>query len=50
MTDLAERMGYAHHSRVSQIESTAVVTAETTERYLEALATFPERADTGIAV
>lgn len=40
--DLADRMGYSHHSRISQIEATAVVPPDTAQRYLEALATFPE--------
>lgn len=40
--DLADAMGYNRHSRVSQIEATAVVTQEAAERYLSALETFPE--------
>jgi len=39
--DLAARMGVVH-SRVSQIEATAVVSNDAAARYLDALATFPE--------
>lgn len=41
VTDLAHKMG-VQHSRVSQIEATAVVTERASERYLAALATFPD--------
>jgi transcriptional regulator with XRE-family HTH domain len=40
-TDLATAMGLKNHSRVSQIESAAVVTENATAKYLAALATFP---------
>jgi DNA-binding Xre family transcriptional regulator len=40
-TDLATAMGLKNHSRVSQIEATAVVTEKAAEKYLAALATFP---------
>lgn len=40
VTDLARVMG-VKHSRVSQIEGTAVVTQKAAARYLAALATFP---------
>ena len=39
--DLAARMGVVH-SRVSQIEATAVVSDDAAARYLEALETFPD--------
>lgn len=42
--DLARVMG-VNHSRISQIEATAVVTQRTAARYLAALATFPDVAD-----
>ena len=41
VTDLAQRMGVVH-SRVSQIEGTAVVTTKAADQYLVALATFPD--------
>lgn len=41
VTDLARAMGYRNHSRVSQIEATAVVPQRTAARYLAALSTFP---------
>jgi len=40
VTDLATAIG-VHHSRVSQIEALARVTAITQQRYLEALEQFP---------
>jgi hypothetical protein len=51
--DLAKAMGYAHHSRISQIEGSAVVQPDTAERYMTALSTFPEvatSAGNGMAV
>jgi len=39
--DLAQAMG-VRHSRVSQIEAQSVPSAEMTQRYLAALATFPD--------
>lgn len=39
--DLAARMGVVH-SRVSQIEATAVISDDAASRYLTALETFPE--------
>ena len=41
VTDLARAMGVTH-GRVSQIEALDVPTAEARERYLSALATFPD--------
>jgi len=41
VSELARVMGYKTHSRVSQIEATAVVTQQTAAKYLAALATFP---------
>lgn len=39
---LAERGGWKSRQRISQIEALAVVPSETAERYLAALATFPD--------
>ena len=47
--DLAEAMG-VKHPRVSQIEAQALVTDQTAERYLSALATFPVVSDNEQAV
>lgn len=41
VSDLARVMGYKTHSRVSQIEATAIVPQPTAAKYLAALATFP---------
>lgn len=38
---LAERGGWKSRQRISQIEALAVVPPETADRYLTALATFP---------
>lgn len=39
---LAERAGWRSRQRISQIEALAVVPHKAAERYLEALATFPD--------
>lgn len=39
---LAERAGWKNRQRISQIEALAVVPDGTAERYLAALATFPD--------
>lgn len=39
---LAERAGWKNRQRVSQIEALAVVPEDTAQRYLDALATFPD--------
>lgn len=39
---LAERAGWKSRQRVSQIEALAVVPIESADRYLQALATFPD--------
>jgi transcriptional regulator with XRE-family HTH domain len=40
--ELAERAGWKARSRVSQIESLAVVPEDAARRYLDALVTFPD--------
>lgn len=47
--DLAERMGYRNHSRVSHIEASAIVTDEAARRYLDALDTFEDVATQAVA-
>jgi transcriptional regulator with XRE-family HTH domain len=39
---LAERAGWKSRQRISQIEALAVVPSVSADRYLEALATFPD--------
>ena len=41
VNELARVMGYRNHSRVSQIEASAVVTQQAAAKYLAALSTFP---------
>lgn len=39
---LAERAGWKSRQRISQIEALAVVPVESADRYIAALATFPD--------
>ena len=40
--DLAERAGWKSRQRISQIEALAIVPTDSADRYLTALATFPD--------